>query len=129
MDDEQEQASIKPEFRKLIKEPTQDEIDEHTIDHAVFRSWCPHCIHGQAVCCPHKHIKDRNYDIPIISTDYGYMNDEKDKRDDKEKGMPIIVLHDKKTGIHRARLVVPRKGVRPYAVDRMKRDIEQLGHK
>ena len=56
------------------------------------------------------------------------MNDDKDKRDDKEKGMPVIILHDKETGIKRARLV-PRKGVHPYAVDRIKRDIEQLGHK
>ena len=56
------------------------------------------------------------------------MHDDKDKRDEEEKGMPIIVLHDKETGIKRA-MLVPRRGVHPYAVDRIKRDIEQLGHK
>ena len=54
---------------------------------------------GQAISYPHKRIKDRTYDIPIISTNYGFMNDDTDKREDKEKGMPIIVLHDKETGI------------------------------
>ena len=42
--------------------------------------------------------------------------------------MPRIALHDKETGIRKAR-VVPKKGVHPYAVDRIKRDIEQFGHK
>ena len=56
------------------------------------------------------------------------MNDDKDKRDDKEKGMPIVVMKDKELKMKYAR-VVPKKGVDPYAVDRIKRDLEQLGHK
>ena len=60
---------------------------------------------GQAISYPHKKIKGRAYDIPIVSTDYGYMNDDKDKGEDKEKGMPIIVMQDKESGIKRARVV------------------------
>ena len=30
-----------PMFRKLIKGPTQEDIDVHNIDHGDFRSWCP----------------------------------------------------------------------------------------
>ena len=41
------QEVIKSQFRKLHKEPTQDDIDEHNIDHSVFRSWCPHFVHGK----------------------------------------------------------------------------------
>ena len=56
------------------------------------------------------------------------MNDDKDKREEKEKGMPIIVIKDKENKLRRAR-VVQRKGVHPYATDRIKKDIEQFGYK
>ena len=81
--DDDEQEVIKPVFRRLIQEPTQEETDEHHIDHAVFRSWYPHCIHGQSVSYPHKRVKNREYDIPIASTDYGYMNDDEETPDEK----------------------------------------------
>ena len=55
---------IKPEYRKLEKEPTQDEIYERSIDHVALRAWYPHCIHGHANAVSHKRIMDRTYDIP-----------------------------------------------------------------
>ena len=78
------------------------------MNHAKFRSWCPHCIKGRAKSFPHQKIKNKDADIPIVSIDYAFMNDDKDKRDDGDKGMPIIVLKDKETKISRAR-VVPKK--------------------
>ena len=56
------------------------------------------------------------------------MNDDQDKKDDSEKGMPIIMMKDSESKMKLAR-VVPKKGVDPYAVDRIKRDIEQMGYK
>ena len=44
---------------------------------------------------PHKVIKGRVADIPIISMDYAFMNDDKDKNEDKDKGMPILMMKDK----------------------------------
>ena len=55
------------------------------------------------------------------------MHDDKDKKEDKERGMPIIVWEAKDLKIKRAR-VVPKKGVDAYAVDRINRDLDQLGH-
>ncbi len=26
--------------------PSSREVEEHNLDHAVFRSWCPHCVKG-----------------------------------------------------------------------------------
>ena len=77
---------------------------------------------------PHRQTKGKDADIPIVNIDYAFMNDDKDKRDDSDKGMPIIVLKDKETKIKRAR-VVPKKGVEAYAVYRIKKDLEQLGHR
>ena len=56
------------------------------------------------------------------------MNDDKDKKEEQEKGMPIIVIKDSESKMKLAR-VVPKKGVDPYAVDRIKKDIDQLGYK
>ena len=55
-------------------------------------------------------------------------HDDNDKHEDKEKGMPIIVMKYDETKMKLAR-VVPKKGVDPYAVDRIKKDIEQMGYK
>ena len=110
---------IKPEYRQIKREPTQQEIDDHNINHAKFRSWCPHCIKGQATSFPHTSIKMPENDVPIISIDYAYMHDDKDKKEDNDKGMSIIVWKDKDLKIKRAR-VVPKKGVDTYAVDRIK---------
>ena len=63
-----------------------------------------------------------------MNIDYAFMSDDKDKKDDGEKGMPIIVIKDDETTIKFAR-VVPKKGVDPYAVDIIKKDIDQMGYK
>ena len=120
--------SLRPIYRKLALEPTQEEIEEHNLNHASFRSWCPHCVKGQAKSFPHKRVISRYHEVPVISIDYAFMSDDKDKRDDSEKGMPIIVLVDKEPNIRGAR-VVPKKGVDTYAVDRIKKDLGQLGHR
>ena len=120
--------NIKPMIRQLSKEPTQHGIDEHNINHARLISWCPHCITCQATSLPHTASKNLESDIPVISIDYAFMNDEKDNKDDKDKGMPIEAINYNSSNMKRAG-VVPKKGVGPYAVDRTTRDIEQLVYK
>ena len=119
---------MRAQFRTITKEPTQEDIDEHNLDHAQFRSWCPHCIKGRAKSYPHLTKKNKDRDNPIINIDYAFMNDDRDKKDDQDKGMPIIVMKDDETTLNIAR-VVPKKGVDPYAADRIKKDIEQFGHR
>ena len=72
--------------------------------------------------------KNKDRDIPVINIDYAFMNDDKDKHEDKDKGMPIIVIQDDETKLKLAR-VVPKKGIYPYAVDRSNKDIEQMRYK
>ena len=73
---------MRAKFRVLEKEPTQAEIDEHNLEHAQFRSWCPHCVMGKAKPFPHLRIKKKERDIPVISIDYAFMNDDKDKKEE-----------------------------------------------
>ena len=39
--DEMIEEGIAARFRNSRAEPTQEEIDEHVIDHGTFREWCP----------------------------------------------------------------------------------------
>ena len=55
------------------------------------------------------------------------MNDDRDKKDESEKGMPILIIKDHETKVKFAR-VVPRTGTDPYAINRLKKDIEQFGY-
>ena len=104
----------KQRVRSLMPEPTQKEIDEHNVDHGVFRSWCPHCVKGKAVSYPHSRRGKSDIDqIPVVSVDYMFMSDKQDQ--EEEKGMPIMVIKDRKLKIIRAR-VVPNKGSNAYAI-------------
>ena len=59
--------------------------------------------------------------------DYAYMDDDKDKRDDKDKGMPTLILTDKASNMKRAR-VVPITGLEAFATDRVNKDVGQLAY-
>ena len=87
--DEESPETVRAKFRSISKEPTQDEINEHNIDHAQFRSWCPHCVKGKAIAFPHLRTRIKQHDVPIISIDYAFMNDDGEQKDDKDEGMPI----------------------------------------
>ena len=84
---------------------------------------------GKAKCYPHIQEKDKKQrEIHKISIDYAYAEEDKDKKSKEEKGMPIIVMKDTETGMKFAR-AVPRKGVDPYAVDKVASDIRRLGYR
>ena len=45
---------VKPRLPQNIREPTKQMIIDHEASgHAVFRSWCPHCIAGKGQSNPH----------------------------------------------------------------------------
>ena len=125
--EEEDEEIVAARFRRLQAEPTREEIEEHNIDHARFRSWCPHCVRGRAKSFPHRHDKGKKIrEVPKISIDYGFIDDSKDKNEE-EKGMPILVIKDSETGMRFAR-VVPKKGVDPYAVHVLTEDLKILGY-
>ena len=67
--------------------------------------------------------------VPTVHVDYMFMNSSDDKQDEdsSDQGMPILVMHDDKTGMTFS-TVVPQKGVHPYASVRVSNDLSILGH-
>jgi hypothetical protein len=99
--------------RKVEVVPRKKEVEEHNLDHAVFRSWCPHCVKGRAEAYGHKKRGGDRGDAPTVSLDNTHTHSEQEK--EEEKGMPIIVGKDNKTKMMIAK-AAPSKGLQEYAV-------------
>ncbi len=112
--------------RKTEAVPSIREVEEHRLDHSVFKSWCPQCVRGRAKACGHRRGKGDEGEAPVIGVDY--MNTHCDQEKEEGKGMPIVVLNDEKTKMIAAK-VVPSKGVDACVVDSVRRALEQLGHR
>jgi hypothetical protein len=112
--------------RRMEAVPSAKGVEEHNLDHVASRSWCPHCVKGRAESYGHAKKVASESDVPIISLDYMYMHSVQEK--EEEKGMPILIAKDSRAKMIMAK-VVQCKGVVPYAVDVMKKMIEQLGYK
>ena len=65
--------------RRTDAVPSAREVEEHNSDHAVFRSWCPHCVKGRAESYGHVRKVLRESDTPVIAIDYMYMHSEQEK--------------------------------------------------
>ena len=68
---------------------------------------------------------DEEFREQIVSVDYMFMHD--NQGEGEEKGMPSMVVEDRKTRIIRAR-VVPQKGNHAYGIKVLSGVIESLGH-
>ncbi len=106
--------------------PSEKAVEEHNLDHAVFRGWCPHRVKGRAEAYGHYVNKDKEKGVPTVGVDYMYMHGEQEK--EEEKGMPIVVMKEDRTKVVLAK-VVPSKGVDGYAVGEMRKAREKHGPK
>ena len=100
------------------------------VTHLPFRTWCPHCVRGQSHGKQHARADASVKSMPTVSVDYMYMHESQERHE--EKGMPTLVARDVNqgsvgTGMLFARLV-PTKGVNPYAVKSLAKDIAALGY-
>ena len=98
--------------------PSEAEINMHNLTHLPFRDWCPYCVQGKAVSYPHIKRKQKEDEVPIISSDYMGLK----HREPEEGQNPIIVTVDRKTKMKYAH-VLKTKGVEHYAVERCARDL------
>ena len=55
---------------------TESEVDAHMTRHAVYRGWCPDCIHGRGLSHQHRGAKVETLGREFIS-DYAAMTSEK----------------------------------------------------
>ncbi len=94
--------------RRTEAVPSQTEVEEHSLDHAAFRSWCPHRVKRRAESYGHVKKVQSEGEAPTVGLDYVRTCSERTK--EGERGMPIIVAKDNKTKMITARLA-PSKGV------------------
>ena len=121
----EEHGSREAVTTKVMYKPIQEEIEQHMLTHLPFRSWCPYCVMGRGVSRGHyRKSKEECSGKPVVIMDYGFMTEE-DKAE--EESMPMLVIHDRDTKMKFAH-IVPNKGVHPYAVARVAKDLELLGH-
>ena len=89
-----------PKLTNVPVAPTQQEIEDHNVNHLPFRSWCKHCVRGRSKAHAHRSNESRISDVPIVSIDYMFMNQSQSVKE--EKGMPNLVLKDRDTKMIKA---------------------------
>jgi hypothetical protein len=118
--------------------PTAIEIQEHLLTgHAVYRSWCPHCVRGKGVKDHHPAaVPGGESDVPTISLDYGYLGAEGggqqgDEEAEADGQSPFIVVQDGKSKSIFAHLI-PQKGVHYEGADlvisQLMKDLDWTGY-
>ena len=92
----EEEEGIEVKVRKLEKAPTKEEVAMHRVNHIPFRSWCSHCVKGKAHGNQRRRRKTMEEEVrePVVSVDYMLMHD--NQGEGEEKGMPIMVVKDRK---------------------------------
>ena len=84
---ETSEEGVAARARKVEAVPSKKEVEDHNSDHALFRSWRPHCVKGRAEACGHRRGGGQTGDAPTVSLDYTHTRSEQEK--EEEKGMPI----------------------------------------
>ena len=114
-------------MRAPIK-PTQKMIEDHSVSHLPFRSWCVHCVRGRAKSVGHfaqKESEKENQQVPTISMDYGFFGTE----NESDHEHPVLILHDRESK-ERCSHPVPSKGiVHPYPAKAVVSFLNRLGYK
>ena len=107
--------------RRALREPTRQEINEHSITHLPFRSWCP-CIAAKAEHWPHRRARDiegAEEGVPPIHVASWFMRD--DKVDENVMVINYKEKHTKAFGAH----VVKKKGLGAGVAERIIKHIER----
>jgi hypothetical protein len=116
-----EQGERKPIKIMDPKLPTQEEVDDHFLDHLPYRSWCAHCVRGKGKTMDHR-ICVRDSVQREIHIDYCFMGK---ATDDNTKTIVVAKERDSKMIMSS---VVPVKGMtNVFAAKRIGAFIRELG--
>jgi len=109
--------------------PSQQERDDHEVDHIPFRAWCAKCVAGKSPDMVHqkkKDFSDEPQKIPVIEFDYSFLSDSKS---DPESKLTMLVAVD---SVYESitSIFVQKKGASDeYVMQSMLQYIESLGFK
>ena len=138
-DDEAAEEMLPPRGVHDPSSPSVSEREAHQLaGHAVYRSWCRHCIRGRCRAWGHKKSADASQDrrIPVISFDYCYLcqkgdTPEEEAAAEKAGSHPVLVMWDSHTKAPYAWLL-PAKGVdfdmAEVAIGQIAEVLKELGY-
>ncbi len=78
--------------RKMEAVPSEMKLEEHNLDHAAFRRWCPHCVKTRSESYGHVRKVQGEGGVLFIGIDDMFMRSEQEKEEEKE--MPTLATKD-----------------------------------
>ena len=109
-----------PRVPRLLPEPSARQIAQHVLTgHAVYRSWCRHCVASKGR--PHAHASREEGELPDIGIDCGFFGR------DREDALCCRSCNSL-TG-RLAATVVDREGALDFAISYLTAFITSLGFK
>ena len=79
--------------RKIVKmqspvTPSSAEVEEHSLTHLPYRSWCKHCVRGRMKVAPHRKRDNRETEngVPEVHLDWAFPGEE-----EADKTITILV--------------------------------------
>ena len=118
---EEEEGNVKPVRRRAPHEPTNEEIEDHNINHLPYRNWCRKCVDGRGKNHPHKGCDQESRTVPTCHVDYWFMRDRKGA-----ELVPVVTMKEDITKMIKAH-VVPAKGDVEGAADMLINDMKRMG--
>lgn len=114
--------------------PTQDEVDEHSIDHIPYRCWCKHCLDGFGRGDAHR-VVGHARSIPVVSLDYrfvtktGVFEGSEWEAIGEQEYLQVSVIRGRRSGALFAH-AVPKKEVdgQRYVIDNILDECTWLGY-
>jgi len=114
--------------KRPIRQPTRDEYEAHRRTHIPFRKWCPHCVKGKRKNDPHKAPKEKeDQEVPTMSWDYMEQRGKDGKIIEEEDGRNKTLIGIDRENKWVSSIVVQKKGLDPYAVEAVGREIGNSG--
>ena len=114
--------------KRPLRQPTKEEYEEHMRTHLPFRKWCPHCVKGKRKNDPRKADKEKeDNEVPTMSWDYMEQRGKDGKMESIEDGRNKTLIGLDRVNKWISAIVVPKKGVDPYAVEAVGREINNSG--
>ena len=132
---EESEEAVKPRMLPTPNMPTAAEREEHEImGHVQYRSWCAHCVKARGAGQKHPaHEEEQEGELPMICSDYGYMNGEESDLTEATgaqdpENLPILVIRDRRTKTITASYV-PEKGQHRFGLKFFSNFLKRMGHR
>lgn len=121
-DDKEEEARI-IRGNKLACQLSREGYDEHMKRHLPF----PHCARGKRTNDPRRAQKEEEHEVPTMLWDYMQQRGTDYKVEDIEDGRNKTLIGIYRADVWISAIVVPKKGVDPYTVETVGKEINNSG--